>query len=130
MKGDGLSRTTAGTEREATTLYRREVKLLESAAIEMMIVNAIERTGRAMAQHMGERQTPDELLTVKEVAKILKVSLNYANHLVQSGIIPGLKMNGMKVRRRALEAWMAAMEGQDLSDPAQPVPIRRPSKSA
>ncbi|WP_337774481.1 helix-turn-helix domain-containing protein [Mitsuokella jalaludinii] len=103
---------------------------MESAAIEMMIVNAIERTGRAMAQHMGERQTPDELLTVKEVAKILKVSLNYANHLVQSGIIPGLKMNGMKVRRRALEAWMAAMEGQDLSDPAQPVPIRRPSKSA
>ena len=96
---------------------------MESAAIEMMIVNAIERTGRAMAKHMGERQTPDELLTVKEVAKILKVSLNYANHLVQSGIIPGLKKNGMKVRRRALEAWMAAMEGQDLSDPAQPVPI-------
>ena len=53
MKGDGLSRTTAGTKREATTLYRREVKLLESAAIEMMIVNAIERTGRAMAKHMG-----------------------------------------------------------------------------
>lgn len=123
-------RETAGIEREATTLYRREVKPLESAAIEMMIVNAIERTGRAMSKYMGERQTPDELLTVKEVAKILKVSLNYANHLVQSGIIPGLKMNGMKVRRRALEAWMAAMEGQDLSDPAQPVPIQRPSKSA
>ena len=56
--------------REATTLYRREVKPLESAAIEMMIVNAIERTGRAMGKYMGERQTPDELLTVKEVAKI------------------------------------------------------------
>ncbi len=96
----------------------------------MMIVNAIEKTGRAMSKHLGERQTPDELLTVKEVAKVLKVSLNYANHLVQTGIIPGLRMNGMKVRRRALEAWMAAMEGQDLADPARPVPIQRPEKSA
>ena len=103
---------------------------MESAAIEMMIVNAIERTGSAMGKYMGDRHTPDELLTVKEVAKILKVSLNYANHLGQSALIPGLQLNCMKVRRRALEAGRAAMEGQDLSDPAQPVPIQRPSKSA
>lgn len=41
------------------------------------------------------------------------------------GIIRGLNLNGMKVRRRELESWMAAMEGMDLSDPAHPVPLQR-----
>lgn len=95
--------------------------------IEMMIVNAIQRAGRSMATAMPTRQTPDELLTVKDVAKVLKVGTNYANQLVQSGVIPGVQMNGMKVRRRALESWMESMEGYDLADPAHPVPIKRES---
>ena len=45
--------------------------------------------------------------------------------LVQSGIIRGIKLNGMKVRRRELERWMAAMDGMDLEDPRNPVPIGR-----
>ena len=45
--------------------------------------------------------------------------------LVQSGIIRGIKLNGMKVRRRELERWMAAMDGMDLEDPRNPVPIER-----
>lgn len=94
-----------------------------TAAIELMITNAIARAGREMAKVMPVRQTPDELLTVREVAKILSVGVNYANTLVQAGIIPGLNLNGMKVRRRALEDWMAAMEGMDLKDPARPVPL-------
>ena len=68
-------------------------------------------------------RAPDELLTIQEVAKVLKVGVNYANMLVQSGIIPGIKMNGMKVRRHALEEWMASMEGLSLEDPAHPKPI-------
>lgn len=96
-----------------------------SAAIELMIVNAIEKAGRSMAKAMPVRQTPDELLTVKDVARVLHISINSANALVQSGVIPGMRLNGMKVRRRALEAWMESMEGMDLADPANPVPIER-----
>lgn len=98
---------------------------MESWAMEMIVTNAIKNALQAAAKTAGTCQTPDELLTIKEVAKVLKVSVNYANMLVQSGIIPGLRMHGMKVRRRALEEWMAAMEGQDLLDPANPVPLKR-----
>ena len=70
---------------------------MESAAIELMIVNAIERAGLAMRKAIQPMRAPDELLTIQEVAKVLKVGVNYANMLVQSGIIPGIKMNGMKV---------------------------------
>lgn len=99
--------------------------MMENLAVEMMVVSAIERAGRALAATMQPRQAPDELLRVQDVARTLSVSVNYANMLVQQGIIPGLRMNGMKVRRRALEEWMAAMEGKDLTDPAHPVPLQR-----
>ena len=97
---------------------------MESAAMECVIASAIERAARAMTV-VRERQTPDELLTVIEVAKVLGVGKNYANMLVQSGIIRGIKLNGMKVRRRELERWMEEMEGMDLEDPQNPVPIER-----
>ena len=93
-------------------------------SVEMMVVSGIERAGRALAATMQPRQAPDELLRVQDVARTLNVSVNYANMLVQWGVIPGLRMNGMKVRRRALEEWMAAMEGKDLTDPAHPVPLQ------
>ena len=74
---------------------------------------------------LSNQQAHDELLTVKDVAKVLHVGINAANSLVQSGVIPHIKLNGAKVRRRALETWMASMEGKDLSDPANPVPITK-----
>lgn len=97
---------------------------MDNLSVEMMVVSAIERAGRALAATMQPRQAPDELLRVQDVARTLNVSVNYANMLVQWGVIPGLRMNGMKVRRRALEEWMAAMEGKDLTDPAHPVPLQ------
>ena len=95
---------------------------MDSAAMESIIASAIERASRSVAV-VRECQTPDELLTVIEVAKVLGVGKNYANMLVQSGIIRGIKLNGMKVRQRVLEDWLEAMEGMDLSDPKNPVPL-------
>ena len=92
--------------------------------LEIRIAQAISRA----VEIMQPRQTPDELLTIAEVGKVLGVGKNYANKLVQSGVIRGLKMNGMKVRRRELEAWMQAMDGMDLTDPYHPVPIQREEK--
>lgn len=97
---------------------------MDGVTLESIIAGAIERASRATAV-IRERQTPDELLTVVEVAKVLGVGKNYANMLVQTGVIRGIKLNGMKVRRLELERWMAAMEGMDLTDPLHPVPIVR-----
>ena len=92
--------------------------------LEIRIAQAISRA----VEVLQPRQTPDELLTVAEVGQVLGVGKNFANKLVQSGVIRGLRMNGMKVRRRELESWMQAMDGMDLTDPFHPVPIQREDK--
>ncbi len=96
---------------------------MEEALLETTIVNAILRVGRIVSAGGTTVRPPDRLLNVTEVAKALGIGKNAANELVQNGIIPGIKLNGMKVRRRVLEDWLEAMEGMDLSDPKNPVPL-------
>ena len=96
---------------------------MEEALLETTIVNAILRVGRIVGAGGAPARPPDRLLNVTEVAKALGIGKNAANELVQNGIIPGIKLNGMKVRQRVLEDWLEAMEGMDLSDPKNPVPL-------
>lgn len=96
---------------------------MEEALLETTIVNAILRVGRIVSAGGAPARPPDRLLNVTEVAKALGIGKNAANELVQNGIIPGIKLNGMKVRQRVLEDWLEAMEGMDLSDPKNPVPL-------
>ena len=96
---------------------------MEEALLETTIVNAILRVGRIVSAGGVAVRPPDRLLNVTEVAKALGIGKNAANELVQNGIIPGIKLNGMKVRQRVLEDWLEAMEGMDLSDPKNPVPL-------
>ncbi len=64
------------------------------------------------------------LLSASEVAETLQIGKNAVYSLIQKGVLPGMKINGQfKVRRRALEAWMASLDGMDLTDPQHPVPI-------
>lgn len=98
---------------------------MTTAEIEFVISGVFLRVLDTLKQTQKPEQAHDELLTVKDVAKVLHIGINAANSLVQSGIIPHINLNGAKVRRRALEAWMASMEGKDLSDPANPVPITK-----
>lgn len=93
--------------------------------MELTLAAAIERAAQSLAAAQPMHQTPDALLSVTQVATILGVGKNYANMLVQSGIIRSLQLNGRKVRRRELEDWMKRMEGMDLTDPAHPVPLDR-----
>ena len=96
---------------------------MEEALLETTIVNAILRVGRIVSAGGAPARPPDRLLNVTEVAKALGIGKNAANELVQNGIIPGIKLNGMKVRQRVLEDWLESMEGMDLSDPKNPVPL-------
>ena len=98
---------------------------MTTAEIEFVISGVFLRVLDTLKQTQKPEQAHDELLTVKDAAKVLHVGINAANSLVQSGVIPHIKLNGAKVRRRALETWMASMEGKDLSDPANPVPITK-----
>lgn len=53
-----------------------------------------------------------EILEVKEVAEYLQCSENTVRELLRTGKLTGFKMRRWKVRRDALEAYIAGREGQ------------------
>ena len=59
--------------------------------------------------------TPPELLTIREMALLLKVSRATAYRLVRDGRIRALQLGGphtsLRVDRRELEAWLYAEDG-------------------
>ena len=59
----------------------------------------------------------DMLLTVPEVAKILKTNTDYVYKLQRSGLLPFLKLGRLKCRKASLEAFLARYDGHDISDP-------------
>lgn len=60
----------------------------------------------------------DMLYTVSEIAKILKCNVNYVHKLRKEGLLPFLKLGQYKCRRVALENFLAAYEGKDVTDPS------------
>lgn len=67
----------------------------------------------------------DVLYTVAEVAELLKTSLNNVYTLIKADLLPVLKLGGYKVRKLALEEFLAKYEGKDLTDPFNPVEIKK-----
>lgn len=59
----------------------------------------------------------DELLTVKEVAKILKTNVAYVYTLHRAGILRFMKVGSLKCRKTTLEKFLKDYEGMDISDP-------------
>lgn len=59
----------------------------------------------------------DILLTVKEVAKLLKTNPDYVHKLRKSGLLPFLKIGQYKVRKVSLEKFLEQYEGKDITDP-------------
>lgn len=57
------------------------------------------------------------LYTVKEVSEILKCNVDYVHKLRKSGILPFLKIGSYKCRRQALEEFLWANEGKDITNP-------------
>lgn len=66
---------------------------------------------------MENKNKPDqELLTIKETAKLLKVNTHRVYDLVKMGILPALKLGSLKIRRQALNEFLEKYEGMDLTD--------------
>ena len=57
-----------------------------------------------------------ELLTVKEVSKILKINVHRVYDLVRAGMLPALKLGSLKIRKSSLEKFLEEYEGMDISD--------------
>lgn len=57
------------------------------------------------------------LYTVREVSEILKCNVDYVHKLRKAGLLPFIKMGCYKVRKEALEEFLANHEGNDLTDP-------------
>lgn len=58
----------------------------------------------------------NELYTVKETAKILKVNTDSVYTLIKSGKLRALKLGSLKVRRTTILEFLDKYDGYDLSD--------------
>lgn len=65
----------------------------------------------------------DELLTVEEVAQVMKCSKNTVYGLLKKGFMDYLVLGRWKVRRRTLEQFLEKYDGYDLSDLDNPKKI-------
>ena len=54
------------------------------------------------------------LLTVREVAKELRVNTNMAYRLINAGLLPSIKIGSTKVRPEALDQFLLKYEGEDI----------------
>lgn len=59
----------------------------------------------------------DILYTVKEVSELLKVNVDTVHKLRKSGLLPFLKLGSYKCRKQALDEFLNANEGKDLTNP-------------
>lgn len=57
----------------------------------------------------------DDLLTVKEVSKILKTNVEYVHKLRKAGLIPFMKLGAYKCRRTSLEKFLSEYDGKDVN---------------
>lgn len=58
----------------------------------------------------------DELYTVKEVAKIMKVNVHRVYDLIRAGLLPALKLGSIKIRKKSLNEFLEKYDGMDLTD--------------
>lgn len=56
------------------------------------------------------------LYNIKETASVLGVNVHIVYSLIKKGILPALKLGSLKVRKLAIEDFIAKYEGMDLSD--------------
>ena len=65
----------------------------------------------------SETINSDMLYTANEVAKILKVNVDYVHKLRKSGILPFFFFVQYKCRRSSLEKFLQDYEGKDITNP-------------
>lgn len=59
----------------------------------------------------------DKLLTVQDVAKILRTNVTYVYKLQKAGLLRFIKVGSLKCRKATLEEFLKKYDGCDISDP-------------
>lgn len=65
----------------------------------------------------------EELLTVKQVAQVLKTNTAYVYRLRDSGLLRFMKLGTLKCRRGVLDEFIRRMDGMDATDPLHIKPL-------
>ncbi|BAK97525.1 hypothetical protein OBV_03270 [Oscillibacter valericigenes Sjm18-20] len=65
---------------------------------------------------MTLRENECVLYTVKEVSVLLHINTGFVYQLVKAGLLPALKLGSLKIRKTAIEDFLAKYEGYDLSE--------------
>lgn len=66
----------------------------------------------------------DLLYTVKQVSTLLKTNPSYVYRLINSGLLPALKLGSVKIRVQALHDFLEKYEGKDVTDPSNVVELK------
>ena len=68
-------------------------------------------------KNKGGKRMEKVLYSVKEVSQILHTNPSYVYQLINTGLLPVLKLGSYKVRHEALMKFLSEYESYDLSDP-------------
>ena len=64
----------------------------------------------------NEHKTERMIYTVKEVSQLLRTNAAFIYKLIDTGLLPALKLGSIRVRKEALDEFLQKYEGCDLSD--------------
>lgn len=93
------------------------VKQMIEEAAEELIEETYRLFGRKIVGGKGSGALDDILYSVSDVAKLMKVGKNRIYDLIHAGLLPVLKIGGLKIRKESLEKFLENYEGCDLTDP-------------
>ncbi len=84
-------------------------------------------------QQPGVTEKPDDLLTVEEVATKLRVTRHTAYQYIKNGLIQAIRLGGqtrgrLRVRREAVDAYLAGAQPAAVPDSPAPVELPAPKK--
>ncbi|MBE6865244.1 MAG: helix-turn-helix domain-containing protein [Ruminococcus flavefaciens] len=87
-----------------------------------MNINSNSTTPEAIPQNVNEHGSngviPQKILyTVKEVATIMHTNTGYVYQLINTGLLPALKLGSYKIRHATLMKFLDDYDGYDLTDP-------------
>lgn len=77
----------------------------------------LEEMVASVVQERHNMENKEKLLyTVKEAAQLLGVNVHVVYDLIKKGLLPGLKLGSLKIRKESLEDFTQKYEGMDMSD--------------
>lgn len=87
-----------------------------------MNINSNTTAPEAITQNVNEQTSngviPKKILyTVKEVATIFHTNTGYVYQLINTGLLPALKLGSYKIRHTTLMKFLEDYDGFDLTDP-------------